>query len=55
MRISGCISYVLNEEMRQNGHLYLKQDALIKSVLNLLNEDQTLDHRLNPNQICYKE
>ena len=43
MRISGCISYVLNEEMRQNGHLYLKQDALIKSVLNLLNEDQTLD------------
>lgn len=30
MRISGCVSYVLREAMKQNGHLYLEQEILVK-------------------------
>lgn len=36
MRISGCISHVLNEALKE-GHLYLDKDALSKRALEILN------------------
>lgn len=38
MRISGCISYVLQEAMK-SGHLYLEQEQLVKKSRNILNKD----------------
>lgn len=38
MRISGCISYVLQEAMK-SGHLYLEQEQLVKKSRNILNND----------------
>ena len=38
MRISGCVSYVLREAMKQNGHLYLEQEILVKDALKVLNK-----------------
>ena len=40
MRISGCISYVLSEAMKE-GHLYLEQEILTEQVLEVLNKDLT--------------
>ena len=40
MRISGCISYVLSEAMKE-GHLYLEQEILTEQVLKVLNKDLT--------------
>ena len=42
MRISGCISYVLREAMKQNGHLYLEQEILVKDALKVLNKEPDL-------------
>lgn len=42
MRISGCVSYVLREAMKQNGHLYLEQEILVKDALKVLNEEPDL-------------
>lgn len=42
MRISGCISYVLREAMKQNGHLYLEQEILVKDALRVLNKEPDL-------------
>ena len=39
MRISGCVSYVLREAMKQNGHLYLEQEILVKDALKVLNKE----------------
>lgn len=41
MRISGCISYILHEAMKE-GHLYLNQEMLIDKTLALLNQDLTV-------------
>lgn len=40
MRISGCISYVLSEAMKE-GHLYLEQEILTERTLEVLNKDLT--------------
>lgn len=40
MRISGCISYVLSEAMKE-GHLYLEWEILTEQVLEVLNKDLT--------------
>ena len=40
MRISGCISYVLSEAMKE-GHLYLEQEFLTERTLEVLNKDLT--------------
>ncbi|MGN0158885.1 MAG: helix-hairpin-helix domain-containing protein, partial [Brotaphodocola sp.] len=40
MRISGCISYVLSEAMKE-GHLYLEQEILTERALEVLNKDLT--------------
>ena len=42
MRISGCVSYVLREAMKQNGHLYLEQEILVKDALKVLNKELNL-------------
>ena len=42
MRISGCVSYVLREAMKQNGHLYLEQEILVKDALKVLNKEPDL-------------
>ena len=42
MRISGCVSYVLREAMKQNGHLYLEQEMLVKDALKVLNKEPDL-------------
>lgn len=42
MRISGCVSYVLREAMKQNGHLYLEQEILVKDTLKVLNKEPDL-------------
>lgn len=42
MRISGCVSYVLGEAMKQNGHLYLEQEILVKDALKVLNKEPDL-------------
>lgn len=41
MRISGCISYILHEAMKE-GHLYLNQEMLMDKTLALLNKDLTV-------------
>ena len=41
MRISGCISYILHEAMKE-GHLYLTQETLMDKTLALLNQDLTV-------------
>ncbi|EOS38327.1 RecD/TraA family helicase [Lachnospiraceae bacterium M18-1] len=41
MRISGCVSYLLNEAMKE-GHLYLEQETLIDKTLGILNKDLTV-------------
>lgn len=41
MRISGCISYILHEAMKE-GHLYLTQETLVDKTLVLLNQDLTV-------------
>ena len=42
MRISVCVSYVLREAMKQNGHLYLEQEILVKDALKVLNKEPDL-------------
>lgn len=42
MRISGCVSYVLREAMKQNRHLYLEQEILVKDALKVLNKEPDL-------------
>ncbi len=38
MRISGCISYIMSEAMKE-GHLYLEREELIKRSLKVLNKN----------------
>lgn len=41
MRISGCISYILHEAMKE-GHLYLTQETLMDKTMALLNKGLTV-------------
>lgn len=55
MRISGCVSYVLHEAMKE-GHLYLEQEALIKRCMEVLNKDlmQIAVGEQDINQVLYR-
>ncbi len=55
MRISGCISYILHEAMKE-GHLYLMQETLMDRTLTLLNKDLTVPAvtEQNVSQVLYQ-
>lgn len=42
MRLSGCIAYVLKQACKE-GHLFLPQESLVQSTLELLNKDVVQD------------
>lgn len=39
MRISGCISYLMESSMKEEGHLYLERSVLVQRAYNMLNQD----------------
>ncbi len=39
MRISGCISYLMETAMKEEGHLYLEKELLVSRAFAMLNQD----------------
>ena len=39
MRISGCLSYLMESAMKEEGHLYLERPELIQRAYTMLNQD----------------
>lgn len=54
MRISGCLSYVLNEATKE-GHLFLERNELIQKALEVLNKDMApMVTEQHINQVLYR-